>query len=106
MYLIQYNLKIFGTPFFENHKLMNIRTNKEKVPESNNQLIVNEELSKIIKNSNMFYITYNHISNNNMSADEFENFASKDFYICREEEVRDSHTNIIMYGYNRDSFAE
>ena len=48
----QYNLKIFGTPFFENHKLMNIRTNKEKVPESNNQLIVNEELSKIIKNSN------------------------------------------------------
>jgi hypothetical protein len=61
---------------------------------------------KIIKNSNMFYITYNHISNNNMSADEFKDFASKDFYIHCEEEVRDSHTNIIMYGYNRDSFTE
>jgi hypothetical protein len=61
---------------------------------------------KIIKNSNMFYITYNHISNNNMSADEFEDFASKDFYIYSEEEVRDSHTNIIMYGYNRDAFSE
>jgi hypothetical protein len=61
---------------------------------------------KIIKNSNMFYITYNHISNNNMSADEFKDFASKDFYIYCEEEVRDSHTNIIMYGYNRDAFSE
>ena len=52
----QYNLRIFSTPFFENHKLINIRTNKEKVPESNNQLIVNEELSKIItkdKNNNL-----------------------------------------------------
>jgi hypothetical protein len=59
----------------------------------------------IIKNSNMFYITYNHISDNNMSFEEFKEFASKDFDIRVEEEIRDSHKNYVMFGYNRDYFS-
>jgi hypothetical protein len=60
--------------------------------------------NSIIKNSNMFYITYNHISDNNMSFEEFKDFASKDFDIRVEEEIRDSHKNYVMFGYNRDYF--
>lgn len=60
---------------------------------------------KLIRNSNMFYITYNHISDNNMSFEEFKEYASKDFDIRVEEEVRDSHKNYVMFGYNREYFA-
>jgi peptidoglycan/LPS O-acetylase OafA/YrhL len=48
----QYNLKIFDTPFFENHKLINVKTNKEKLDETSNKLKINEEISEIINNSN------------------------------------------------------
>lgn len=61
---------------------------------------------KVIKNSNMFYITYNHISDENMSAEEFKELVSSEFYIIEEKEIRDSHTNIIMYGYNREYFTD
>lgn len=60
----------------------------------------------IIKNSTMFYITYNHISDQNMSSGEFMNLASQDFYIHTEEEVRDGHKNLIMYGFGKNAFAQ
>jgi hypothetical protein len=60
--------------------------------------------NKVIRNSNTFYITYNHISDNNMSVNEFKELASNDFYVKQEEEVRSSHTNYVLYGYNRDYF--
>jgi peptidoglycan/LPS O-acetylase OafA/YrhL len=91
----QYNLKIFSTPFFENHKLINIRTNKEKVPESNNQLIVNEQLSKIIKNSNneifIFHARYPlyfsgglYYNNTEGGQEEYGDGIYTDFYLSRD----------------------
>jgi hypothetical protein len=62
--------------------------------------------NKIIKNSSMFYITYNHISDKNMSDSEFIKLASQHFRIRTEEEVRDGHKNIIMYGLNHNDFPK
>jgi hypothetical protein len=62
--------------------------------------------NKIIKNSSMFYITYNHISDKNMSDSEFIKLASQHFRIHTEEEVRDGHKNIIMYGLNYNDFPK
>lgn len=52
----------------------------------------------IIVNSDKFYITYNNITTTNMSSDYFIEYASKDFDIQIEEEVRKCHTNFILYG--------
>lgn len=52
----------------------------------------------IIANSDRFYITYNNISTTNMGVDYFIEYASKDFDIKIEEEVRKCHTNYILYG--------
>lgn len=52
----------------------------------------------IIVNSDKFYITYNNISKTNMGSDYFIKYASKDFDIQIEEEVRKCHTNYILYG--------
>jgi putative sugar O-methyltransferase len=52
----------------------------------------------IIVNADKFYITYNNISTKNMTSDYFIEYASKDFEIKVEEEVRKCHTNFILYG--------
>ena len=48
----QYNLRILETPFFENHKLISVKTGKENKSLTNRNLKANEELAEIIKNSN------------------------------------------------------
>lgn len=103
----QYNLKIFNTPFFENHKLINIRTNKEKVPESNNQLIVNEELSKTIKNSNseifIFHARYPlyfsgglYYNNTEGGQEEYGNGIYTDFYVSRHLDEHKNRNKILV----------
>lgn len=62
----------------------------------------NTYYEKIIKKSRMFYITYNKISERNMSFNEFYKLASQKFDINVKEEVRDTYTNYVMFGYNRD----
>jgi putative sugar O-methyltransferase len=52
----------------------------------------------IIANADKFYITYNNITTTNMSSDYFIKYASKDFDVQVEEEVRKCHTNFILYG--------
>jgi putative sugar O-methyltransferase len=52
----------------------------------------------IIVNADKFYITYNNITTTTMSSDYFIEYASKDFDIKVEEEVRKCHTNFILYG--------
>jgi len=102
----QYNLKIFSTPFFENHKLIDIRTNKEKVPESNNQLIVNEELSKIIENSNseifIFHARYPlyfsgglYYNNTEGGQEEYGNGIYTDFYESRDLDEHKKRNKIL-----------
>ena len=48
----QYNLRILNTPFFENHKLISVKTGKMNEPHTNRNLKANKELTEIIKNSN------------------------------------------------------
>lgn len=61
---------------------------------------------KIIRNSNMFYITYNNISDSNMSFEEFTTLISEHFDYNVEEEIRDSHKNYVIFGYNRAYFVD
>lgn len=56
----------------------------------------------LIKNSKTFYITYNNFIKDNMSSDEFIEIASKNFEIQIESEVRKYHTNLILYGVNKN----
>jgi putative sugar O-methyltransferase len=52
----------------------------------------------VIRNSNKFYLVYNNITPGNMNSDQFFNYASKDFNIEVEEEIRTYFTNYIFYG--------
>jgi hypothetical protein len=56
----------------------------------------------VISNANKFYITYNNITPRNMSSEYFLEYASKDFDIEVENEVRKCHTNFIMYGTKKN----
>jgi hypothetical protein len=53
--------------------------------------------NKLIKNSKKFYIIYNNFENN-LDVNEFIDIASKDFSIHFEDEIRENHTNKILYG--------
>jgi putative sugar O-methyltransferase len=66
--------------------------------------IQNEYYEKVIKKSKMFYITYNNISDRNMSFNEFHILASQTFDIKVQKEERESHTNYVMFGNNREYF--
>jgi putative sugar O-methyltransferase len=52
----------------------------------------------VISNAKYFYMVYNNITPYNMNWEKFKTYASKDFNIHIEEEIRSTHTNYIFYG--------
>jgi putative sugar O-methyltransferase len=52
----------------------------------------------VISNSDKFYISYNNITTRNMGIEYFKEYASRHFDIQSEDEVRNCHTNFILFG--------
>jgi peptidoglycan/LPS O-acetylase OafA/YrhL len=91
----KYNLRILNTPFFENHKLISVKTGKENEPQTISTLKANEELSEIIKDSNnqifIFHARYplyfsggKYFNNDEGGQEDYGSGIYSDFYISKE----------------------
>ena len=91
----KYNLRMLDTPFFENHKLISVKTGKENESLTNSNLKANEELSEIIKDSNnqifIFHARYplyfsggKYFNNDEGGQEDYGSGIYSDFYISKE----------------------
>jgi len=102
-----YNLKFLNTPFFENHKIINVKTGKENKYQTNYTLKMNEELSQIIKDSNnqifIFHARYplyfsggKYYNNGEGGQEEYGKGIYNDFYVSRDRDNYNNKNKILI----------